>query len=67
MKVLSDIIKRELTKKDKTQYWLAKEANIDAGNLSRIMTNKSGATFETVAKICKALDLSLDDVAKKVL
>ena len=52
-----------LKKKDKTSYWLAKQCDISQNNMLKICNGETTSIrFETLEKICKALDCTPNDV-----
>lgn len=56
-------LKELLVKKDKTRYWLEKETGISFRTISNLYFNTcTGIQFETLEKICKALDCTVNDI-----
>ena len=52
-----------LDKKGKSMYWLSKQTGISQYSISKIVKNKtSGIQFDTLEKICIALDCNISDV-----
>ena len=56
-----------LENRGRTFYWLAKETGVSHTTLWRLKKGKAyGITFETVEKICQALDCQPGDIVKLV-
>lgn len=52
-----------LIEKDKTIYWLAKQTGISNNALSKLAKNDTDRiTFDTINKICKTLDIEIQDL-----
>lgn len=58
-------IKELLKKKGKTKYWLVKNIEMGYQTVSDMMNNKTkGIKFETIEKLCKALECTPDELFK---
>lgn len=56
-------LKELLVKKGKSRYWLEKETGISFRTISNLYFNTcTGIQFETLEKICKALDCTVNDI-----
>ncbi len=56
-------IQELLQKQNKTKYWLMKETEITFQSLTDLINNKNkGIKFETLEKICKALNCTPNDI-----
>lgn len=54
-----------LQEQGKTAYWLSKQTGISQNSLSKIVKNETtGINFDTLEKICLALDCSIEDILK---
>ena len=53
------VLQKEKEKQNKTNYRVAKEANLAESTLKRIFERKINPKFETILKIAKALDIFL--------
>lgn len=54
-----------LQQKGKTRYWLAKEVGISYPTMKYLADNKTeGTKFDTIEKICIALDCTPNDLLK---
>ena len=52
-----------LNKKNKTCYWLAKQCDISQNNMGKICNGETTSIrFDTLEKICKALDCTPNDI-----
>jgi putative transcriptional regulator len=52
-----------LEEKDKTMYWLSKQTGIAQNNINKICKGEtSNIRFDTLEKICIALDCSVNDL-----
>lgn len=59
-------IKELLKKKNKTKYWLVKEIESDFQSVTKMMENETkGIKFETIEKLCNALDCTPNDLFKR--
>ena len=59
-------IKELLKKKNKTKYWLMKEMETDFQSVTNMIENKTkGIKFETLEKLCNALDCTPNDIIKR--
>lgn len=59
-------IKELLKKKNKTKYWLTKEMGTDFQSITNMIENKTkGIKFETLEKLCNALDCTPNDIIKR--
>lgn len=58
-------IKELLKKRGKTKYWLVKKIEMGYQTVSDMMDNKTkGIKFETIEKLCKALECTPDELFK---
>lgn len=56
-----------LQEQGKTVYWLSKQTGISQNSLGKIVKNETtGINFDTLEKICLALDVDISDVLKLV-
>ena len=56
-------IEKLLEEKGKKKSWLADEVGMTHANMHNLVTNKTTAIrYENLAKICKALDCSINDL-----
>lgn len=56
-----------LAAKEKTRYWLAKQAGVTYPNMVNLIEGKTKLVkFETLEKICKILECELTDIIKFV-
>ncbi|WP_050069817.1 helix-turn-helix domain-containing protein [Anaerosalibacter massiliensis] len=56
-----------LKKQGKTMYWLSKQTGISQNSISKIVKNETaGINFDTLEKICLALDVDIEDILKIV-
>lgn len=54
-----------LEKQDKTVYWLSKKTGISQNSLGKIVKNETTSIkFDTLEKICIALDVDVQDILK---
>lgn len=54
-----------LKQKEKTRYWLSKQCDISQNNIAKICNNETTSIkFDTIEKICKALDCTLNDLVE---
>ena len=52
-----------LDEKNKSMYWLSKQTGISQYSISKIAKNKTtGIQFDTLKKICIALDCKIEDI-----
>ena len=52
-----------LLEKSKTAYWLSKQTGISQNNIGKICNgDTSSIRFDTLEKICKALNCSINDL-----
>lgn len=59
--VLKDILK----KKKKTKYWLCKKTNGTFQSLNKLINNEASAIyFDTIEKVCIALECEPGDIIK---
>ena len=58
-------IKVILAEKQLTNKWLADELHRDQTTVSRWVTNISQPSFKTMIKIANALNVTLDDLARR--
>ena len=58
-------IKVILAEKQLTNKWLADELHRDQTTVSRCVTNTCQPSFKTMIKIANALDVTLDDLARR--
>jgi len=58
-------IKVILAEKQLTNKWLADELHRDQTTVSRWVTNPCQPSFKTMIKIANALDVTLDDLARR--
>lgn len=58
-------IKVILAEKQLTNKWLADELHRDQTTVSRWVTNTCQPSFKTMIKIVNALDVTLDDLARR--
>ena len=59
-------IKELLDEKGLTQYRLSQESGVDNKTLRRLSADGKGINFDTLDKICKALDCSPGEVLVRV-
>lgn len=63
--MLTITLDKVLEARGKTIYWLAKETEIDSHNLMKLCRKKTvQIRFDTVEKICAALDCTPNDFIK---
>ena len=56
-------INKILQEQNKTMYWLAKQTGIANNNINKICNGEtSNIRFDTLEKICKALNCSINDI-----
>lgn len=56
-------LKNILKKKNKSKYWLVKETNGTFQSLNKLINNEASAIyFDTLEKICIALDCNPNDI-----
>lgn len=61
--MLSLKIKDLLYKRNKTPYWLGKQTGISQNNINKICNGETSTIrFDTLEKICKALNCSINDI-----
>lgn len=52
-----------LKEQNKTAYWLAKQTGISPNNIGKICNGETNTVrFDTIEKICKSLNCSIDDL-----
>lgn len=56
-------LEKVLKEKSRTRYWLQKETGISFQTIANLVRNDaSGIQFETLEKICNALDCTPNDI-----
>lgn len=61
--MLSLRVNKILEKKGLTPYWLGKQTGISQNNILKICNGETSTIrFDTIEKICKALDCSINDL-----
>lgn len=61
--MLSLRINEILKKQGKTPYWLGKQTGISQNNIGKICNGETSTIrFDTIEKICKALDCSINEI-----
>ena len=61
--MLSLRINEILEERNLTPYWLGKQTGISQNNMLKICNGETkNIRFDTIEKICKALDCSIDDL-----
>lgn len=61
--MLSLRVNKILEKKGLTPYWLGKQTGISQNNISKICNGETSTIrFDTIEKICKALECSIDEL-----
>ena len=61
--MLSLKIDKILKEKNKSKYWFSQQTGIAPNNINKIYRNEtSSIAFDTLEKICKALDCSINDL-----
>ena len=56
---INEILKQQ----GKTMYWLGKQTGISQNNIGKICNGETSTIrFDTIEKICKALDCSINDI-----
>lgn len=56
-------IDKLLKNKDKTPYWLSKQTGISPNNIAKMCNGETSTIrFDTIEKICKSLDCSINDL-----
>lgn len=61
--MLSLKINEILKQQGKTPYWLGKQTGISQNNIGKICNGETSTIrFDTIEKICKALNCSIDDL-----
>lgn len=61
--MLSLRVNEILQKQGKTPYWLGKQTGISQNNIGKICNGETSTIrFDTIEKICKALDVSINDI-----
>lgn len=61
--MLSLRINEILTQQGKTPYWLGKQTGISQNNIGKICNGETSTIrFETIEKICKVLNCSINDL-----
>jgi len=59
------ILKEYLDRIDKTPYWLYKQTGLTKKTVYDLINNKTdGIKFDTLSKICKALNCTPNDILK---
>ena len=60
------ILKEYLNERNKSVYWLMKETGISQKGIYDLVNNKTdGIKFDTLDKICSALDCTPNDLLRK--
>lgn len=61
--MLSLKINEILKQKNKTPYWLGKQTGISQNNIGKICNGETSTIrFDTIEKICKSLNCSINDI-----
>ena len=61
--MLSLKINTLLKQQEKTPYWLGKQTGISQNNIGKICNGETSTIrFDTIEKICKALNCSINDL-----
>ena len=61
--MLSLKVNEILEKQGKTPYWLGKQTRISQNNIGKICNGETSTIrFDTIEKICKALNCSINDL-----
>lgn len=61
--MLSLKINEILKEQGKTSYWLGKQTGISQNNIGKICNGETSTIrFDTIEKICKALNCSINDI-----
>ena len=61
--MLSLKINKILQQQGKTPYWLGRQTGISQNNIGKICNGETSTIrFETIEKICKALNCSINDI-----
>lgn len=61
--MLSLRINEILKEQNKTPYWLGKKTGISQNNIGKICNGETSTIrFDTIEKICKALNCSINDI-----
>ena len=61
--MLSLKINKVLKQQEKTMYWLSKQTGIAHNNINKICNGETSIIrFDTLEKICKVLDCSINDL-----
>lgn len=61
--MLSLQINKILEQQGKSQYWLSKQTGISQNNISKICNGETSTIrFDTIEKICKSLNCSINDI-----
>ena len=61
--MISTRIKDILIEQNKTCYWLAKQCNMSHNNMGKIVNGETSTIrFETLEKICKALNCTPNEI-----
>lgn len=56
-------IDKILIEQNKTPYWLSKQTGISPNNIGRICNKRTNEIrFDTIEKLCKALNCSINDL-----
>ena len=63
-KKIADNIKSERIKRGWTLQYLAARCNFEKSNLSRIESGRSNHTILTLQRICKAMEISIEELFK---
>lgn len=61
--MLSLRIDKLLSEKNRTAYWLSKQTGISPNNIGKICNGETSTIrFDTIEKICKVLECSINDL-----
>lgn len=61
--MLSLKVNKILEQQGKTPYWLGKQTGISQNNIGKICNGETSTIrFDTIEKICKALNCSINDI-----
>ncbi len=61
--MLSLKVHKILKEQDKTPYWLSKQTGISPNNISKICNGETSTIrFDTIEKLCKTLNCSINDI-----
>lgn len=59
-------IQEALKNKERTKYWLSKQTKINANQIGKIVEGQTTSiTFDTLDKICEALECDVCDILKR--